>query len=439
MTQAAELDQSPATTPSAPAKRRKHRFLRWLIPVVVVVVIVGVVGGILLSHRASAAPATTTMTRDVQASMVTMTTSVSATGTIEPQQRADLSFSSSGTVTAVKVAVGDKVTKGEALATIDTTNLQASVDSAQAAVDAAQSDYDTAVTNGVDAQITATKSTLATKQDALTNAKSALAAATLKAPFAGTVAIVTMSVGDSVGSGGGNSGNSGSTFGGTSNSSSSSGSDTITVISTNLYSVTTSVGASDVTSVAKGQAVEVTPNGASQALKGTVTSVGLIASSSTSSGASFPVTIDITDAQDGLYSGVTASISIITSSKNVLAVPTAAIATAQGTSTVELKNADGTTTATQVTTGDSYNSMTEITAGLKEGDTVEVTIVTGGNAQNQSNGFSGMFGSGNRPSGNFTPGGNYGNFQGNGNFQGSGNYAPPNGSGGFPGGTQTGQ
>ena len=399
-------DQSPS-----PARRKRHT-LRWVIPLAAVVIVAGVVGGVLIGHRASTESATTTQTREVQAAMVTMTDSVTATGTIAPKQRADLSFTSSGTVTSVAVEVGDTVTTGQALATIDATNLQASVDSAQAAVDAAQSDYDTAVSSGVDARVTAAKSTLATKQDSLANAQSALAAATLTAPFDGTVAVVSMAVGDTVGSGstgGGGGGAGGST----------SSADAITVITTDMYSVSTSVGASDVTKITKGLDVQVTPNGASDQLRGTVTSVGVIASSTSSSGASFPVTIDITDPQQGLYAGVSASVAIITSSRQVLAVPTAAITVGQGGTTVELKTGE-TTETTAVSTGASGNSMTEITSGLKEGDIVVVTTQTGGNATTNPGGLSSLIpgagGRGGRPSGD----------------------ASGFGSGGFPGGNATG-
>ncbi|MCL2471525.1 MAG: HlyD family efflux transporter periplasmic adaptor subunit [Propionibacteriaceae bacterium] len=437
----ADLNHSEKSA-KVPTKRRR-RFLRWLIPVVAVVVVAGVAGGILLSHRAAASTTVTTVTRDVQASMVTMTESVTTSGTIEPQQQADLSFSSSGTVNTVSVAVGDTVVTGQALASIDTTSLQSSVDSAQAAVDAAQSDYNTAVSSGVSAQITAANSTLATKQNALTNAQSALSAGTLTAPFDGTVAVVSMAVGDSVGSGGsGNSGSGNSGSGGNSGlgSSSSSSSDVITVITTNLYSVSTSVGASDVTKISKGMAVQVTPNSSSDQLAGTVTSVGVIASSSTSSGASFPVTINITDPQQGLYAGVTASVDITTSSRQVLAVPSAAISLDQGQSTVQLKT-DQAVTTTNVTTGESSNSMTEITAGLQEGDTVEVTMRTGGNAANNPGGLSSLFPGGNgtrRPQGNFTfqpgSGAGGGGYPGQGGGYGGGGY----GGGGAPGGAATG-
>lgn len=394
---AASDDETPRVGP-----KRKRRALRWVIPVVAVVVIAGVAGVVVMNQRASANQLPQTITRDIPATMITLTDTVSTTGTMEPAQRADLAFSSAGTVKKVSVVVGDKVKSGQALASIDATDLQSAVDSAQAAVDAAQSDYDTAVSGGVSAQITAAKSVLATKKDALSNAKTALAAATLKAPFDGTVAIVSLSVGDEVGGGsaGGNSSSGGGSYGGSGgNSNSTSTSSGITVISTDKYAVSTSVGSSDVIKITKGLSAEITPNGATQALKGTVTSVGVMATSSSASGAEFPVTIDITDALPGLYSGVTASVAIITQSRQVLAVPTAAITENQGKATVELRSGS-TTVTTEVTVGSTGNGMTEITAGLKQGDVVVVTMQTGGNPNATQGGGIGLPGGmgGGRPS-----------------------------------------
>ena len=68
----------------------------------------------------------------------TYKTTVSATGTITPTREEDLSFSSAGTVTRVAVSVGDKVHKGDLLARIDTTSLQAQLDAAEAQVTAAR-------------------------------------------------------------------------------------------------------------------------------------------------------------------------------------------------------------------------------------------------------------------------------------------------------------
>src|SRR5579864_7920185 len=78
---------------------------------------------------ASAAPISVT-TQKVTASTGTIKQTVSASGTLEPAAQADLSFAVSGQVTAVGVAVGQKVTAGQTLATVDTSALQYQVNAA---------------------------------------------------------------------------------------------------------------------------------------------------------------------------------------------------------------------------------------------------------------------------------------------------------------------
>lgn len=383
---------------------------KWWIFGIIIVVAVLIIGYLWL-RPSSNQPTTQTRTQDATASMTTIQTTVGASGTINPAQRADLTFSSAGTVNTVNVAVGDAVKSGDALAAIDLTDLQSAVDAAQSAVDAAKSDYNTAVSAGGSSKITAAKSTLTTKQNALDNAKTALANGTLTAPFDGTVAIVNVSVGDKVGgssSGGGNTGGGG----GGSNNNSSSGA-AITVISTDTYQVTTSVGSADVGSVKKGQDCTVTPNGTNTPLPGTVESVGVIATSSDASGATFPVSISITGSQKGLYAGVSASISIVTSSRQALTIPTSAITYENGTAHVQLKTDSG-TTDTVVQVGTTTGGRTEITSGLNDGDTVVITITitsTSGNGGGLG-GFQTMFG-GNGGGNRQRPTGGYGTAGGN--------------------------
>jgi len=360
---------------------RSRRGRRWLGVVIAAVLVIGAAGGAYLLLRPSTTSATgpTTVTRDVTASLTTLTTSVGASGTMQPAQEASLGFTSAGTVTSVTVAVGDKVTVGQPLAAIDPTDLQSAVDAAQASVDAASADVTTAEDNGsTAAAITAAKSTLKTKQNALEVANTALAGATLTAPFDGTVAAVAVAVGDKVGSSGGSGGQGGSAGG----SASSSSTTAITVITADRYTVSVGVGSADIGKITKGMKATVTPSGASKALDGTVTGVGVIASTASGSGsgsntASFPVTITLDDAQTNLYAGISASVHIITSSRdNVLVVPSQAITTgSDGTSTVQKKQADGTYLTTQVRTGQVSGSQTEITAGLANGDTVQVSVV----------------------------------------------------------------
>jgi len=98
-----------------------------------------VVGGVSAwaMNRASATDAAAPTL--VSATTSTIRQSVSATGTIQPANQANLSFAVSGTVTAVPVAVGDQVKVGTTLATVDSSSLQTAVTLAQANVTAKDS------------------------------------------------------------------------------------------------------------------------------------------------------------------------------------------------------------------------------------------------------------------------------------------------------------
>ena len=96
----------------------------------VALVAAGAGGGIWWENRANAAEgaAATTRTQLVAATLGTVKQTVAATGTIQAAHQATYTFSSSGTVTGVDVAVGNKVTKGQSLATIGSADLQDAVD-----------------------------------------------------------------------------------------------------------------------------------------------------------------------------------------------------------------------------------------------------------------------------------------------------------------------
>ncbi len=63
---------------------------------------------------------------------------VTTTGTVDHVNRADVAFGTDGTVKTLAVSPGDKVTAGQELGTLDTTDLQAAVDRASAEVTAAE-------------------------------------------------------------------------------------------------------------------------------------------------------------------------------------------------------------------------------------------------------------------------------------------------------------
>ncbi|MCB0962419.1 MAG: biotin/lipoyl-binding protein, partial [Acidimicrobiales bacterium] len=139
----------------------------------------------------------------VEATVGTMSRTVSADGTIAAAESEDLSFGSSGTVTAVHVEAGDTVTAGQVLAEIDSAELQASVASAEATLADAQAKLaDDVDADASDEQLAADESSVSSAQDALDAADEALEGATLVATIDGTVASVAITEGEQLGDGG---------------------------------------------------------------------------------------------------------------------------------------------------------------------------------------------------------------------------------------------
>jgi len=342
--------------------------------IALVVAVVGGAGAWVLTRPSSSEPAAPTL---VSATTSTIRQSVSATGTIQPASRADLSFDVSGTVTSLPVAVGDKVKVGTTLATVDSAGLQTAVTLAQAKVTATQDQLTAQQDAGSSAvQIASTQAQFADAQSKLTDAKTALAAASMTSPLAGTVAQVNIATGDKLGNAVSAGASSPSSTAGASSSSSSA---QIVVISTTSWVVEASVGSADLPQLKKGLQAEITPTGSTTRVFGTVKSIGIIATSSSSGSASFPVTITVTGSPKGLYAGGAADVSIIVKQvENVLTVPTNALHTDKNQTVVhQMKN--GAQVSTPVTVGTTYGAVTQILSGLKTGDKVVGTSFRGGN------------------------------------------------------------
>jgi HlyD family secretion protein len=99
--------------------------------VVVIVVAAALVGWFLTRGSSPAYRTATAGTGTVEATL-------DSVGTITPQNQANLNFSVSGTVSDVDVSVGQSVTAGQTLATLDLSTLTANVVSANAALASAQ-------------------------------------------------------------------------------------------------------------------------------------------------------------------------------------------------------------------------------------------------------------------------------------------------------------
>jgi len=376
----------------APALKRRHTILA----VVIALVVVGGGGAWAASRSSSSGVAAPTL---VSATSSTIKQSVSASGTIAPAHRADLSFAVSGTVTTLPVTAGDRVRVGTTLATVDSASLRSSVTSALATVNATQDQLTAQQAAGSSAvQIASTQAQLADAQGKLTEARSALTSASMTSPIAGTVAQVNLAIGDKVGStasaGGSSSGGSSSAGGSASSASGSSSSSTaqIVVISTTSWVVQASVGSEDLPSLKKGLQAEITPTGSATKVFGTVSSIGIVASSSSSGSASFPVTIVVTGSPRGLYAGGAADVSIIVKQvENVLTVPTNALHT-EGGQTVVHQMTNGAQVSTPVKVGTTYGPLTQIVSGLKAGDKVVGTAFRTGGARTRTGGTGGAGG-----------------------------------------------
>lgn len=384
------------TSLSAVAHRGAAVRRRWWVVAALAVVLAGAGAWFRL---ADGSDGNTTQRITATVSRDTYKDTVSATGTIAPKREEDLSFSSTGTVTAVEVAVGDRVQKGDVLARIDDTTLVAQRDAAEAQVTAAETQLSEDA-GASSAQRSSDEAQLASARNQLDAAQQAVDDATLRAPFSGQVSAVGYEVGDQTGG----TGQDGSSDGG--------GSAAITVISPRQLLVDAKVSAADVSRLKKGMQAEITPTGGGAVVYGTVSEVGVIASASDSGAAQFPVTIAVTGSPTGIYPGSSASVAItVSQASNVLAVPTQALHSSGGSTYVYVVE-DGRRSKRTVTIGRAFGMQTEVTSGLKEGETVEVISFTrrrsgnggkspgnGGVFQLPGDNVKGQFGGGSGPGG----------------------------------------
>ncbi|GAA0663683.1 HlyD family efflux transporter periplasmic adaptor subunit [Kitasatospora atroaurantiaca] len=399
-----------------------------------------------------------TQTRTASVTKGTVLATVSGSGTLSSPSDAGQDFVTGGKLTAVKVAVGDTVKKGQVLATVDTTAAQQQVDAAESALATAKANLakaeagetvttsstgtgsgsgtgrsgatptpqTTTTTKVDDAQVAQAQQQVDTARTNLTNAEAALVGTTLTASVDGTVASVSGKVGDTVSGGTSSSSTStGSKSTGSGSSSTSTSSSTLSgfVVLTNPTGMQVSASFSELDSLKlkKGEAATVTLNAQSDTkLNATVLSVSSLPTSSggTSGAVQYGATLQITGDTGKLRTGLSATISVITGeADNALSVPTAALAGTGSSRTATLVHDDGSTERVSVTVGVEGDSTVQVVSGLKEGDKVQLTTTTAGTG----NGF---------PSGNFpgVSGGLTGGGLGGGNGGGTGRTG--NGGGG---------
>jgi multidrug efflux pump subunit AcrA (membrane-fusion protein) len=128
--------------PMSGSRRRRPRWLPWLI-VGLLVILVG--GGLFAFLRTS--HSTPIQYTQSAATSGNLTVSVTGSGPVSPNAVYDLNFSASAPITAIYVKVGDRVTKGQKLAALDPTTLQDAVNQAQDTVNNAETSLGQAETS----------------------------------------------------------------------------------------------------------------------------------------------------------------------------------------------------------------------------------------------------------------------------------------------------
>jgi macrolide-specific efflux system membrane fusion protein len=354
--------------------------MKWKVLAIVVLLAGGAVAVGASLGVIGTAPATATSDYlTAQAAVADVVAEVAATGSVAPSATYGLTFGSEPAmttgsssnasagaatitwpVTTVSVAVGDRVTKGQVLASAATTDLEAQL------ADAVRS-YRNAHIQLILAkdQLASASTTDATRQAQIgvNNAETAdahayqaqldlrakLALASLTTPTDGLVTAVNIATGADAPSG-----------------------DAIQIAADPLE-VTTSVVESDIASITVGQTASVTVAALDGAtLEGTVASIAPSGSASGNQGVvSFAVAITLTNAPAGLRPGMSADVTITTATApGVLAIPARALAGSPGAYRVRVLAADGTVSTHDVTVGLITSSLVEIKSGLQAGDRV---------------------------------------------------------------------
>lgn len=382
-------------------------------------ILILLLGGIKFISNKGKAPVYQT----VKASKGTLVESVSASGNVSQGNSINITSQASGVVKDVFVKDGDTVSAGAKIAdlTLDQTSqqklaaAQASLLSAQTTLDSANANLSTlqnteftanqkfitdAVARGLittdptyieeDAAWLAAEANYKNQQTVINQAQTALSSASLSlsqispvitAPTGGKITNLTLTPGLPVGT---------STSSSTSTSSTTSTTILGTVTLQGPLQVSVDLSEVDVIKVFPGQKATLTLDAfPGKTFTGQVLNIntnGVVTSGVTN----YPTVLSIDTSVPNIYPNMAVNGSIITKVKNdVLLIPSSAIKTANGASTVDiLKN--GQSQTVDVTLGDSNDSQTEITSGLNDGDDV-ITGVSSQSSGSSGSPFSGGF------------------------------------------------
>lgn len=336
--------------------------IKWVISGVLIVAVALVGGNILYNTKNAKAATPSYISGTVR--MGTVEKSVTASGTIQPLNEYDLSSSSGGKITEIDVKVGDSVKAGQQLAKLDPSQAQAQLDTAQANLIQAQAKVDQSGSNS--SNLESAQLQLSAAQIAYNTAETALADTTIKAPAAGIITAINGQV------------NSASSSGTSSSNTGSQGSSALITMmgSSDTMQVVVPVNQVDIAKVSVGQSANIALDAyQGQTFSGKVTKVSPTGTSQ-SGVTTFDVTLNVTNKNSEMKSGMTANVTIIIAQKqNVLTIPSSAVHTNGSTETVSVLNSGSTTPVTQtIETGLDDGKNVEVVKGLQAGDKVVVGI-----------------------------------------------------------------
>lgn len=376
--------------------------MRWRLLGAAFLVLVGAAAVVVVLVRPGAASTGDAQYLTAQVTRSTVTSQIAANGALAPAQRWGLAFgqapallgsstsaspgsSGSGSsvtwpVTAVNVAPGATVKKGDVLATADTASLNSQISQANYTLATAQISLEQATSN-LDAATTQqqiwqaksayynAESTVARDKQAKADLVAQKALATITAPADGVIEVVNVTKGLDAPSG--------DAF----------------VIDTGGLQAVIGVTETDLPNVQVGQTAAVAISAVNGTAQGTVTVISPTATGGNASVVTYPVTVSLSSAPDRARSGMSVSVSItIAQVQNAIAVPSIALVGQTGSYSVRVMGTNGAVTDVPVTVGLITSNLAQITSGLTVGQQVVTGVSTAQTGTSTTGGFGGIGG-----------------------------------------------
>lgn len=289
-----------------------------------------------------------------QQAIVSATNALASANVAVQKAQADLRKAYNDAVRAAKQAL----TNAEQAFELGVISGQQSVNQAQSSLASAQSA--TAPVEIADGQsLSPSEASVEAAQTQVRAAEQAVAETQIVAPFAGTVGSISYVVGES---------SAGSA------SATSTSSPGITLLPTGGLEVFANFAEADAAKVTLGDAATVSFAALGDAsVEGTVVAIDPVSTTGTNALVTYGIRVALTDAPSSVREGMTASVTItVDEVAGVVFLPQSVISQERGETYVEVPGAEGETTRVPVTLGLKGDLGVEITAGIKEGDTVVV-------------------------------------------------------------------